>query len=493
MTNQKKKKSKENKKSSRIDRQDNEMIEIPFVTNKPNLVNHFWSKRSEFNYSVHEGVKNAYNAIENNLSPNHAYIILFGLSGAGKSSTINNLFDKELAATGSERSQTKVITEFKCEINDSRIGIKNLGISIIDGPGLEDSKGVQEDAKNILCYKQFLENHPQLCSVRPNIIMIVANVNDKRLGDSENMETPFARMLKGIKNCLNILDYKRPSVIFVLTNLQSLPKKTLKEDLSSQINLVKELSSIILGISNPPVVAFENRPEDCDLQRENEWYILGNGERQPLNLFEALINLCEKSKDNIGQEAISKYFSRAAQIEPKVFDFKLNEDIKEIKKFEMKLSEIKLGMENSEIIKKIEQAFSLSSTELKNELGDRMPLEITNFLRANHINTINEIPHGDKFLELFAKYPRHSVELLTFLKQALQREAKEICIEPEVGKGYNVFKDKIVGPSMFQLGKYVMCPTGFKVPRNVQVDEEMRLLFGMSGLKTSESSSAKDY
>ncbi|CAG8803258.1 5396_t:CDS:1, partial [Racocetra fulgida] len=183
----------------------NEIIKIPFCTGNEQLREKLLSKFkiTKFNEITniyeHKGIKSAFNAVNLNLSTNHAYILLLGLSGSGKSSTINFLFNKDITVTGDGKSQTKETIEFKAEINDSRLRIKNLGISIIDGPGLEDSKGIEEDAKNILCYKRFLESHPQLASVRPNVIMIVADLNDTRLGDSENVETPFARMLKGIK------------------------------------------------------------------------------------------------------------------------------------------------------------------------------------------------------------------------------------------------------------------------------------------------------
>ncbi|CAG8787385.1 16777_t:CDS:1 [Gigaspora rosea] len=292
-------------------------IVIPFENKPKKLHNYLHREQDEvgnINYYEHEGILSAFNAIEAKLSPNCAYILLLGMSGAGKSSTINSLFGKEIAATGFGKSQTKDTIEFKDQINDSRLGIKNLEISIIDGPGFEDTKGIEEDAKNILCYKRFLETHPQLSSVRPNIIMIIANIIDTRLGNSENMETQFARMLKGIKVGLGdkILDHKRPSVIFVLTHLQSLPPGILKERESLQIALVKKMSANVLGIIDPPEVTVKNDPANWGLKRDGDWYVMSNGEKHPLNLFNASINLCKKLRDNIGQEAISMYFFKAA-------------------------------------------------------------------------------------------------------------------------------------------------------------------------------------
>ncbi|CAG8601802.1 8750_t:CDS:2, partial [Cetraspora pellucida] len=99
------------------------------------------------------------------------------------------------------------------------------------------------------------------------------------------------------------------------------------------------------------------------------------------------------------------------------------------------------------------------------------PVEIASFLQANKITTFQEIPNGDEVLELYANHPRHSINLLYFLKQAFDREITEILVDPEVGKCYNVFKDSTIGTSVFQIGDYVMSPTGFKVPREVDIYE----------------------
>ncbi|RIB04758.1 MAC/Perforin domain-containing protein [Gigaspora rosea] len=387
-------------------------IVIPFENKPKKLHNYLHREQDEvgnINYYEHEGILSAFNAIEAKLSPNCAYILLLGMSGAGKSSTINSLFGKEIAATGFGKSQTKDTIEFKDQINDSRLGIKNLEISIIDGPGFEDTKGIEEDAKNILCYKRFLETHPQLSSVRPNIIMIIANIIDTRLGNSENMETQFARMLKGIKVGLGdkILDHKRPSVIFVLTHLQSLPPGILKERESLQIALVKKMSANVLGIIDPPEVTVKNDPANWGLKRDGDWYVMSNA--------------------------------------------------------------IKLGVDDSEVKKIIDNKFSSLSMEAKKDLGDGTPNKVASFLKTNKIYSIQEIPNGDEFLELFAYYPRNSANLLPFLKQTFQREATEIHIYPEVGKCYNIFKDSIASFSVFQFEEYTVSSMGSKVPPEVYI------------------------
>jgi len=178
-----------------------------------------------------------------------------------------------------------------------------LSISVIDGPGLEDTGGIEIETKNILCHKQFIETHPQLAYIKPNVVMITLPATDHRLGGHDNTNTPFARMLRAVKEFLgrNLIDEKYPNVVFVLTSFHCLTNKNIKNMLPDRINTIKTLSAKFLGVTDPPVLFSENYPKDNDLdQDENGWYILRNGDMHPLSLFSRLIKMCKKSNDYIG-------------------------------------------------------------------------------------------------------------------------------------------------------------------------------------------------
>ena len=204
---------------------------------------------------------------------------------------------------GEETSVTNDTFEIKSLIKNSRLFIKNLSISIIDGPGLEDTSGA--DVENILCHQKFLETHPQLVSAKPNIVMITIEANDNRIGGKKDINTPFIRMLRAIKQFLGpkLIDTQHPNVIFVLTNFHSLTAKRVEETLPKRIETIKFLSAKYLGVIDPQVVFTENCPDEYnDLKKDQHgWYDLRNGDKHPLTLFNALIQLCEKSDDYIGE------------------------------------------------------------------------------------------------------------------------------------------------------------------------------------------------
>ncbi len=199
---------------------------------------------------------------------------------------------------------TKDTIEHTSLIKNSRIFIENLNISVIDGPGLEDTVGTEEEVRNILCHKNFLDNHPQLSNVKPNIIMITLDATDNRLGDEKNTNSQFARMLKAVKKFLGpkLIDEKYPNTVFVLTNFHSLTDKRLKEILPKRIENIKFLSAKLLGVIDPPILVTENYPEEYnDLNKDNNgWYLLKNGDKHPLELFNKLIQFTKKSNDSIG-------------------------------------------------------------------------------------------------------------------------------------------------------------------------------------------------
>ncbi len=224
---------------------------------------------------------------------------------------------------GSETSITTDTIEHTSMIKDSRLFIKNLSISVIDGPGLEDTGGIDNDTKNILCHRRFLETHPQLASVKPNVVMITLKITDDRLGGDKNIDTPFARMLKAVRELLGLklIDTQHPNVIFVLTNFHSFTRKRVQELLPKRINTIKILSAKCLGVSDPPVVVTENYPDEYDdLEKDKHgWYNLRNGDKHPLTLFSALIQLCKRSDDLIGEYLC--YYTYEHILHPKTIQF----------------------------------------------------------------------------------------------------------------------------------------------------------------------------
>ena len=81
----------------------------------------------------HQGAKGlsyAWQSYQAGRSTNSISILLLGLSGAGKSHTINNLFAKTITEIGDGSSVTKEILEFILPMPSEEAGISNMTVGI---------------------------------------------------------------------------------------------------------------------------------------------------------------------------------------------------------------------------------------------------------------------------------------------------------------------------------------------------------------------------
>ena len=247
-------------------------------------------------------------------NPYEAMIFLYGLSGAGKSTTLNHLFNAELIPTSDNKSSTIEVTEYVATMDSPRWDVTGLDIGFIDTPGWGDTSGSGiSDLANI---EHFLACHPYLDSqylhlkFYPNIVMIVVRAGDPRI---TGFNSQLSKMLRVLSK-LNIVDKLCPNVIIVLTcALFIRPPKKYAEKRDSQFQTIKNLVRLHLGV-DPPVIVVENLAEEEDLEKVGDWTLLPDGTKQPLNLFEAMIALMKLSGDEIGVEAVRLMFSQGKNV-----------------------------------------------------------------------------------------------------------------------------------------------------------------------------------
>ena len=173
----------------------------------------------------HPAMKMFGSSIQAHRSCNEAILFLYGISGAGKSATLNHLFDSDLIPTSHKESCTDSVTEWVSTFASEHWKVSNLEVGFIDVPGWGDSKG--RDAANLSLIQHFLAIHPILGSkIRkfyPNIVLLVFNSNDNRMfGD----EARAHKMLQSLSK-LNIVDKEHPNVVIVLTHVH-IPLQNLK-------------------------------------------------------------------------------------------------------------------------------------------------------------------------------------------------------------------------------------------------------------------------
>ena len=237
-----------------------------------------------------------------------ATVFLYGKSGNGKSTTLNYLFNTEVIPTSESRSKTRLGTEYGCSVKSSYFE-EGLNIGFIDNPGFEDTEGEDADAENLAKISYFIKKHPEIGStsaaddIYPNIVLIVVSALDNRL---EGTNSSFSKMLNAL-NKLNVIDSHHPNVLIVVTHAMHLAHKF--EEKSKSIKKICNILTRAHFSIEALVVFIENLDERNEMAQEGDWKILPDGTRQPLNLFDAMINLMMESGDQIGVEAVRILFS----------------------------------------------------------------------------------------------------------------------------------------------------------------------------------------
>ena len=290
---------------------DNTMLALPNSLHEAKML--FSTTRN------HVGIVMVYKSYRAHRSPNTANIFLFGMTGAGKSSTLNNLFgSKDLIPTSSMESCTRDVIEYGCTMDSTHWKVEGLGLGFVDTPGYGDTNGSLQDAKNLTTINEYVHSKYTKWDrkIYPNIVLVVVNGSDNRMF---GIESKFSQMLHVLSR-LNIVDRQRPNVVIAVTHALSLTKKLFTENSQAIAKDCAILSKLHL-IIEAPVVFIENIDVDDRLEIEGDWKILPDGTRQPLNLYLAMMSLMKKSGDEVGVEAIRIFFSNAKEL--KVFSLDL--------------------------------------------------------------------------------------------------------------------------------------------------------------------------
>ena len=397
---------------------------------------------------------------------NHVSILLVGKTGDGKSATINHLLGVDYAKTNETQSETRSIEEFVIHGSDPKYEVDGLSLGLVDTPGFGDTGGLNQIAYNLLSMKKFLKTHPSLSKCYPNLVFLLMKASDKRLlgKDSE-----LGKSLRCVK-LLNIVDHNNPNVVTILSHAGDIQKKT-NEEWTKELDKIKSnVSTFVSSILNVsvPVVAIENKYDDCDLERCGDYTRLRSGELQPKNLYDACADVLDN--DSLGLITLNSIFRESKKV--------CDRTITLGHKYEAKKQDT-FGSEEEKTVELLKNAAKEGFNDVvynalfeyinkKNpkdcEVGEMM--QIAKVLRSlGEGNAVN-----------FGSHSLHSIELLlgkeisTTGKKMLQ-ERFNIKMNPPckllqsgrlIGQGYNILTDKSVAAQVMNFD--VMIKYGIAIP-----------------------------
>ena len=249
-------------------------------------------------------------------------ILLVGSSGVGKSSTINHLLDTgegdPVAMISDQESKTNATTEYLLTVDEPDYEVRDLSMSIIDTPGLNDTAGVDQDACNFASMKEFLQTHPNIDKkIYPNLVFLVVSAMDKRIA---GVNSNLVKTLRGIKY-LEVVDKNHPNLVVILTFCCSVPRSNVHKWKEKIEKKKQDISTVVFKVLavRAPVIPMENAygDDDHDLEKDGDFTVLPNDERQPKNLYEACLLLLEENRDHFGLVVLNSVFQRAKKYKPK--------------------------------------------------------------------------------------------------------------------------------------------------------------------------------
>ncbi|CAC5387665.1 DHH [Mytilus coruscus] len=436
----------------------NEWMSLP--ENEKQLHNLFLSGKR------HPAMKMADIAMKMKRSPNQVFFLLVGLTGSGKSSTVNYLFDKNIAETGDSKSVTHSTTEYILKLKSVEWRIPDLKLSIIDTPGFGDTEGLEKDARNIMSIKRFFESHPNIRkNSYPNLVMIVQNIMDNRIeGESSN----FVKMLKGLSK-VGVIDIDNPNVVVVLTHVTSIARnpKCWDEKVQKRKEEVTALVRLHLLV-NPEIVVQENLPQENDLERDGDWFLLPNGDKQPKILYRACESILNRVGDKIGHEAMAVAFRPGSNKDAKKGHSMSASEItlEDIQAMHSILLQSIVKVPTSEVGSMLENY--KKQKKMKSLDNDILILQVR--FRDLHIFKTSDLQNMSMNKLMTKLYPvRITKEMQQVLQEVFGLSYDQVAgLNYHVGKGYNIFKDSTTLKSPLAMTD---CNNQYGLPANVQLKE----------------------
>ncbi|ODN01554.1 GTP-binding protein A [Orchesella cincta] len=399
----------------------------------------------------HPGLLAALQSLRNKRSSKNAYILLLGLTGSGKSSAVNLLFDHpNITKVGDYVSTTSDIIEFTIPNPVAELGMNNTALHVIDTPGIGDTRGVAEDARFLASLDEFLSKHEDLRRNLPNVVLIFSKFSDNRYrGDGSS----FVKMLRTIDLFKDrIIDKKSTNVIFVLTHYMS-ETKEITRDPSERIKSIRKVIHEFSTLPRPiHIVLAENKPEETHLPSKNGFFLLPNGEYYPKNLFDQMQRNLIDNGDPVGEAIIRTVFSKQDnfQITGKRHRL-LHPSNAKVTKYLGVIGSFNRPISNTEVSVELNKCYETLDPTLKSTYPSVLnTLQRTLYLK--NIYQISDLPLTSEDIMRLLEGIQINPLTLTLLSNAFNITIPKFKRNFVVGSGYSLVSDSALPATIFEEG-----------------------------------------
>ncbi|ODM91066.1 GTP-binding protein A [Orchesella cincta] len=428
---------------------------VPPLVDVPESVDEIIGMLRNGTYGRHPGLVAALNSMKGKRSGKNAYILLLGSTGAGKSSAINLLFDNpDITKTGDTVSTTTDIHEFRVPVPIDELGISNSELRVIDTPGLGDTRGLEQDAKFLATFESFLDKHEELKDRIPNVVLIFHKYNDNRFkGEGAN----FVKMIRGLDHFrTRITDENFSNVIFVFSHFCSETPAN-KRRPTARLNQFKQVIEDYSSFPKPILLAVaENKAkQEWQLPVLNGFYKMPNNEYYPRNLFDKLELVTKNGGDMVGMGVFRTAFRNSENFNVTPSDFTLvDKDSTSVTKFLRILSNAVIGV--------VELKFP--ECLLRKQFHNSLQV-LQKTLHLRNIIGKQDLPKTATDILHLLTAIKHDEATRLLLEKGLGIKPPVFGENPIAGHGYNVFMDRHLATSPFDLQENTLSDIGFMIPK----------------------------
>ena len=227
---------------------------------------------------------------------------------------MKHLLDLDFPVSG-KASDTTSVNAYTTATKCAERSVGDLKLTLVDTPGMNDTRGLNQDACNFHAIKTFCRENIQIDDkiMFPNIVLLCVPSTDKRI---DGPESTFTKNLRTLKS-LQVIDTDRPNLVIAVTHACALPNKKKSKWEEKKKSITENYQNIVrvsLGFE-VPVVFLENEYEEEELKEDAEkrGTFLPDGEIQPVNLFKTLTEKARENEDEIALMVLREAYRDGAK------------------------------------------------------------------------------------------------------------------------------------------------------------------------------------